>query len=251
MHKQKRLSWLLFAGSLILALLTALVVQGQINALVQKQRQGIHEAPVVMATKDMVAGTHINATMVTVTLIPVLGKETGSLATLQGALGKIANQPIYRGQQIVAPMLTSTSLSPRLSDHVPSGLLAMSVVYNAVNDAGGDILPGDHVAILAVLSKEYTGTHSDAAHIIAQNIQVLSAPTPSAISQTQVNSPSTNATPALANSATVVLAVTPKVAQQIGFVNAYGELDLLLQSASKSKELANSPVVTDSTVLGR
>ncbi len=251
MHKQKRLSWLLFAGSVMLALLTALVVQGQINAVVQKQRQGIHEVPVVMATKDMVAGAHINATMVTVTFVPALGKESGALVNLQGVLGKIANQPIYRGQQIVAPMLTSTSSSPRLSDHVPPGLLAMSVVYNVVNDAGGDILPGDHVAILAVLSKEYTGTHSDAARIIAQNIQVLSAPTLATTGQTQANVPSPNATSSIANSATVVLAVTPQVAQQIGFVNAYGELDLLLQSASNRNALATSPVVTDSTVLGR
>lgn len=251
MHKQKRLSWLLFAGSLALAFITALVVQGQINTAVQKQRQGIREVLVLMATKNMVDGTRIDHTMVTAARVPVLGKESGALVDFHAVIGKIANQPIYAGQQIVAPMITSTSSSIRLSDHIPSGLLAMSVVYNAVNDAGGDIIPGDHVAILAILSKEYTGTKGDAARIIAKNILVLSAPTPVKSSQTQANSSSSSAASTMTNSATVVLAVTPQVADQIGFVNAYGEMDLLLQSASKSPALATSPVVTDSTVLGR
>lgn len=254
MQRQKRLSVLLFVGSLALAVLTAFLVQRQINSVLLQQKASIHEVAVVVADKKITQGSSIDASMVTIRQIPQGGLQSGVLTAVQAAIGKIANQPIYAGQQLLPQMMTTQASSARLADHVPSGQLAMSVLFNAVNDAGGNIEPGDYVAVLAILSKGYTGTNQDAARIIASHVLVLTAPSMPTTSLGSSGIVATGAEGSTATGATsqaVTLAVSPKTADQIAFASAYGQIDLLLESSSQSPIAPTQPIVTDSTVLGR
>ncbi|MHB1629238.1 MAG: Flp pilus assembly protein CpaB [Bacilli bacterium] len=246
--QKRRTSAILIGVAVVLATLTAVVVNGEVHAEMARLQNGNRLEPVVLATQRIAARTRITPGMVTIRDVPAGGRANTAVTSLNGAVGFIAKTTLYPDEQLLAPMVTTVAASPSLADRVPPGMVAMSVLYNPVTQAAGAIEVGDRVAVIAVLGKSYTASKYDAAKIIAANVQVLAVPTGTAngnggggLSSAGGNS----------RAEAVTLAVTPRQSSAIAFVTTYGSLNLVLQPSGQTSLATTGALVTDATVLRR
>jgi len=238
-----RLSVILLATSACLAILAAVIVQADIRKAEDAAAASIKTVPVLVATQAIAAHRPLVSGDFTVLRVPAGGRTKGALISPLQVSGLVTTQSLYTGEQILPGMLVAASMSQRMADRIPAGMLAISVGYNPVSDAGGSLQPGDKVAILAVLGKSYAGSRRDEARIVANDILVLSTPVPNL----QATSTSQGAAPGQAD--TVLLAVSPQTADAIAYVTVYGELSLLLEPSSGAVPGMSSPIVSSENAL--
>lgn len=239
---KSRLSGLILAVSLVCAIVAAMIVQSQLRDARAAAAATIRTVPVVIVTRSLPAQTVIRTDDVTVADVPAGGRTQGAFTLTGNAVGKVTLEPVFPGEQLLPAMVAGTASSPRLSDHVPFGEVAMSVLYNPVADAGGKIEVGDQVAVLAVLDKQHDGVKADAARVIAQNVLVLSVPQTGFPGASAGSAPSTQAL-------SIILALTPQQADAVGYANNYGQISLLLQSSRGDSDLTQ-PMVSAANSLG-
>lgn len=238
-----RLSVILLATSASLAIFAAVIVQSDIHKAEAAALASVKTVPVLVATQDISAHHPLVAADFAVLRVPSGGRTQGALISPLQVTGLVTTQSLYTGEQILPGMLVAASVSQRMADHIPAGMLAMAVGYNPVSDAGGALQPGDKVAILAVLGKSYAGRHRDEARIVATDILVLSTPVPN------LQAPSASQGTAPAQTDTVLLAVSPQTADTIAYVAVYGELSLLLEPSSGDITGASAAIVSSENAL--
>ncbi len=237
--KKMRMTTLLIVLSAGFALLAAIAAETTLKRQTEAIQAQEKSATVVVAATAIPAHATITSGMVKLATIPAGGISTGAFTTLQPVIGKLATQAIYPGEQVLPPFLTSRIASSDFADRIPSGMVAISVLYNPVFAVGGKIKTGDHVDVIAVLSKGFNKTKLDASEIIAKNVLVLSVP----------SLPSANSTAAASSGSglSISLAVSPHDANQIAFTTVYGQIYFVLEpSGGVLKSVP--PVVTDSTI---
>jgi Flp pilus assembly protein CpaB len=161
------------------------------SALEQVVNGGAGAESVVVAAQDIKAGDSITAAMLKVETIPVTALLPGRLTNTSDAVDKIAVTPIYTGEQIVTPKISTLEGQRTLAFKIPKDpnmrALTLSVPGEAWINAGLP-QPGDRVDILGIT----TLTRTDAltgqerpdvvAGIIAQDVEIL------AVAQTLVPS---------------------------------------------------------------
>lgn len=222
--------------------MTALVVNLEVHSEIKRLQRENRLVPVVVVVSPVDAQSRIPAGAVALRDIPAGGRAKDAVSSLRGVVGFIASAKLYPGEQVLSPMVTTAAASPRFSDHIPPGYVAMSLLYNPVSQAAGQMVPGDRVAVLAILGKGYSGLKRDTAQIIVKNVLVMSVPS---------GSPGSGAAAAIPSSRSdaITLAVTPAQASQIAFAAAYGQLNLVLESSQGGMGSPSATRVTDATVL--
>ena len=246
--QKRRTSAILIGVAIVLATLTAVVVNVEVHAEMVRLQNGNRLEPVVLVAQRIAAHTRIAPGMVTIRNVPAGGRANTAITSLNGAVGFISKTTLYPGEQLLAPMVTTIAASPSLADRVPSGMVAMSVLYNPVTQAAGAIEVGDRVSVIAVLGKSYTASKYDAAKIIATNVQVLAVPAGTANGSAGVGLGSSSGN---SRAQAVTLAVTPLQSSAIAFVTTYGSLNLVLQPSGQTSLATTGTLVTDATVLRR
>ncbi len=136
-------------------------------------------ASTVIAKVDIPARTQITAEMVNVKDIPVEGRATTALSSIDDVVGKVTRYPLAPDEQVTPNKIVSLQgdeTADSLSFVVPKGMRAISISADQVLSAGGLVLPGDYVDIMGVLS----GTRPDGSVVdnyvvktILENVQVL------------------------------------------------------------------------------
>ncbi len=246
--QKRRTSAILIGVAIVLATLTAVVVNVEVHAEMVRLQNGNRLEPVVLVAQRIAAHTRIAPGMVTIRNVPAGGRALTAITSLNGAVGFISKTTLYPGEQLLAPMVTTIMASPSLADRVPSGMVAMSVLYNPVTQAAGAIEVGDRVAVIAVLGKSYTASKYDAAKIIATNVQVLAVPAGAVNGSAGVGLGSSSGN---SRAQAVTLAVTPRQSSAIAFVTTYGSLNLVLEPSGQTSLATTGTLVTDATVLRR
>lgn len=192
--------------SLLAAGLAAGSVASALGVLAPHARAGID---VLVATRDLPAGTALTAADVRTAQLPVGMAPTGALTTQGQAAGRLLAAPVRRGETITDIRLAGTSLLGGL----PAGLLAVPV---RIGDAAAAALvsSGDHVDVLAA------GTAAGGppvAAVVAADAVVLAVPT---------------AVESGGDGALVVLATSPSVAARLAAAAVSSRLSITLRPRS-------------------
>jgi len=228
--------------------------------------------PAVVAKADIPARTKITAAMVEVKLVPQDARSDLGYTDATQVVGQVTRFPISANEQVLSSKVVSLAgtlaTSKSLSYVIPQGKRAMSFNASQVQQAGGLILPGDYIDIVALWNVDFPGKGGGdrqtidkyMTQTIMQNVQVL------AISQTIVDlvpetgaaapgqpaaapgqppaagQPATNNGQAARNTeakpdpaaATVTLALTPEEAERLYLAEQNGQLRMSLRAYGDS-----------------
>ena len=211
---------------------------------------------VVVAAQDISARTTLDAGMLKVADVPTDSVLKGTFSDIEDLDGQVTRYPLLKGEQVIASKIgVQRDDETGLSFVFPQGMRAFSIQVSEASSAGGLILPGDLVDIIAIFDEGTVGV--DKAVTLVQGVEVLAVAqeaqeaipaarptgtvTPSAVTGTLGERPAD----VVANpgARTVTLAVTQEQAQLLALVQAKGELALSLRSFGDKAPVA--PPETD------
>lgn len=104
---------------------------------------------VVVAAKDISAGEEIKANMVEVKSVPDELVVAGAFSTVDTAVGQRARVPVAAGEQITPAKVGAPDEGAGTAYGLSQGKVAVGVEVTEATQAGGNLLPGDHVDLLA------------------------------------------------------------------------------------------------------
>ncbi len=235
--------------ALVLGLLGAILVFSAANKKSDKGSSSSAAAgvPAVVAKVDIPARTKITAQMVEVRLISADSRSDLGYTDATQVVGQVTRYPIASNEQVLSSKVVSLAGndvgSKSLSYTIPQGKRAMSFNASTVQEAGGLILPGDYVDIVALYNVDFPGKDGNKQTVdkylvqtVLQNVQVLAVAqtvvdlvpdaTPSPSGQEARNS---EAKPDPAAS-TVTLALSPEEAERLYLAEANGQLRMSLRA---------------------
>ncbi|MGI8927505.1 MAG: Flp pilus assembly protein CpaB [Tepidiformaceae bacterium] len=225
---------------------------------------------VVVVTRDIQAGEKITSDMLTTRSLPASALLTGRLTRTEDVVGKVATAPLFIGEQVVAPKVTTFAGQNTVSFKVPDGLRALALqVPHEAWVVGGLVQPGDHVDILGLMTliavDPLTGVErlDTLTGIVAQDVEVL------AVSQSLIKvvpntdakagatvvpgattAPSTAGSKPLdtgetyEKSLSVTVAVTPELAAKLALLDAMkddqGQYRLIVRQKGDEEKLTGS-----------
>jgi len=233
---------------LFLALILGAIAASWSWKLIQEQGQApVRTATVVVASQDIPSRTRLTTAVVREEQMPISAKHPEALSTISQANGQITLLPITKGEQVLVSKFAGTREESGLSFIIPPSKRAVAVTTSEVIGAGGLVLPGDRVDVIAVFDAKTMG--KDMATMVLQNVEVLAVAQSiqgevpamgtvqratealngeSSSQNSAMAAPKTNPKPQpLAKS--VTMAVTPEEAQRLFLAEAYGKIRLALR----------------------
>lgn len=216
--------------------------------------------PAVVAKMDIPARTKITAAMVEVRLVAQDAHSDLGYTDATQVVGQVTRFPLTANEQVLSNKVVSLAGtdvgSKSLSYVIPQGKRAMSFNASQVQQAGGLILPGDYIDVVALYNVDFPGkgggdkqtVEKYAAVTILQNVQVLALAqtvvdlvpeaTPSANGQQARN---TEARPDPA-AATVTLALTPEDAERLFVAEQNSTLRMSLRAYGDGSTQPINPI---------
>lgn len=208
--------------------------------------------PVVVATRDLLAGEVIGPEDVLVRAVPAEARHPQALSSPEEAVGKVVRVPLLGGEPVLRGKLAETPLPAGAAARIPTGKRALGVRVDEVVAAGGILRPGDRVDVVAVFDKQTYG--KDAAVLLLQNTVVLAVGGETEVSlagKGEVTPPleKKEVSPAkgVAFPRTVTLLLTPEEAERVALAEKVGTLRLLVR-APGDQGVMELPEVTLSTL---
>ena len=190
-------------------------------------------APVAVAAAEIGPGRPVQAEQIEIRLIPLTQRHPDAVASMAEVAGKLSTQTIFPGEQVLRSKLADAAELGALAFRISPDRLAVAVSFDDVMGAGGLILPGDFVDVIAVFDDQVRSVKE--AGFVLQGVKVLAV-------ARQVQSPQTVATPSpekagLAGAApddarrarSVTLEVTPEEAERLVLAERFGSLKLVLR----------------------
>lgn len=165
---------LLIVVAVVFGLITAVFVYAALSDGGEEEKVSTGPSAtmkVVVAERHISARTKITADMLDVKEIPADVGLRGVYSDTTPLVGRLTVQSIEAGEPILPVKLTEEGHEEGLAFVVPPGKRAISVEVSQVIGAGGLIVPGDYVDVIAVLDEDEVGR--DKAVTILQNVQVL------------------------------------------------------------------------------
>jgi pilus assembly protein CpaB len=145
---RKRAGFLLIAGGLALAGLTAVLVMGIARQAAAAGRAQVRQVAVVVATRDILDHTQLTADALAVKAFPADFAPPGAFSTVGDLVGKYAQGFIPKDQVVVAGQVQLAPPAPNLSDRITPGLVVMWLPMPDVLANDNALKPGDHVDVL-------------------------------------------------------------------------------------------------------
>lgn len=137
---------------------------------------------VLVLSKNVQVGELITDDMVTTRNVPRSLALPSALNDRSQIVGRVATAPLFQGEQVLQPKVTTYEGQNTLAFKVPDGLRALGVVVpHEAWIVGGLVQPGDRIDVLAIITlvvtDPLTGEEQTrvGAGIIAENVEVLAA----------------------------------------------------------------------------
>lgn len=232
--------------SLPLGLLCGVLAGVMVLSFLGEQEKRISGPPppkvnVMVAKTDVPSGVKLTQEMLISQSILAEMKHPQALESMSEATGKLTLYPLVKGEQVLSPRLGDKPRAISLAGVVPAGRRAVSVAATDVVAAGGLILPGDWVDVLAVFESRDGANVNALATLSLENIEVLALDREAVgVEAKESASQAADAkkpAPAPAGGAiahTITLAVTPEEAQRLMLADRSGTLRLALRASGDS-----------------
>jgi pilus assembly protein CpaB len=148
-----RMRNLALPAALLLAVLAAAAMVLYTTTVKHEAATGGDTRSVVVATKDVRAGTQLDALIadgtLTIQQIPTNYVAPGALSSLEELLGATTSQPLLPGEQVLVDRIAELGASPGGGLGIPEGLSAISIQLPAAQGVAQAVHRGDHVRIFA------------------------------------------------------------------------------------------------------
>jgi pilus assembly protein CpaB len=228
-----------------IAIIAGLLATLGVYRFLQNQKEATHTASghtrqVVVATRNLVMGTKLDATMIRQAEWPADLVTEGTFGLVDSLMDRVVRTDIYTGEAILDSKLAPRGSASGFLGLIPPGMRAMTVAVNVVSGVSGFILPNTRVDVLVTVTPS-TDKELATSRMILEDIQVL------AVDQTFRNADD-HGDPITVQS--VTLLVTPDQAEKLALGSSEGKLQLTLRnmidrqanssSGIKLKELINS-----------
>ena len=229
--------------ALILALCTAVVATGAIEAERRRVRKGWNLIPVVVAGQDIPEGTVVTIDMVAQRAVPEQFVTSSVVKPEQS--NYITNQKVLVSLQAGDPLLWSqfetTKTAEKLSTKVQKKTRAVTIEANITASVGGWVRPNDHVDIIGTFRDPQT--NEQVAVTLLQNVVVLA--TGKITGTTNVNLIPENQR----DYNTISLLVIPEEAEILVLASDLGSLTLALRNDEDMDLAEDKSHVTIHTLL--
>lgn len=219
MFRHSRRSVLVSFAAVVLALVTARVVAGDLAALHRQARDAGPAVRVVVATRDLLLGEIVSEGDLGTRRMHVSEVPRGALRTASNGTGRIVKVPVLEGLPVLQGNLVNRERSG--SDGVvPAGMRAVQV------SAEGSLRPrpGEIVDVLVTFDPARIGADVEPTMTVASGALVIDRPSGSAIGDSEIH-PEGNVNPS-AGSVTVTLVVSIETAHRLAFATANGVVTL-------------------------
>lgn len=130
-------------------------------------------ATVVVAARDITAGQQIESNMVEVKSVSSGDVIEGAFSAEDTAVGQRARVPVAKGEQITSAKVGAPTEGAGLGYVLPPGKRAVGVEVSEVTQAGGNLLPGDHIDLLATFQPAAAGAPV-VVYTVLRDLEVLS-----------------------------------------------------------------------------
>ncbi len=154
--------------AIILAVLSAVLVYAQMSHSSSKETSSAGSVSVVVAKAAIPAGTRMTADLLEVRSVSTDNVGFQALSDPQQAVGQVVRYPIAAGEQILSSKLVNTTVSSstNLAYVLEPGARGLGIKIDQVADAGGLVLPGDHVDVL------WIPFHDGPAYVLFSDLEV-------------------------------------------------------------------------------
>jgi pilus assembly protein CpaB len=202
-------SRILMGLAVLLGLASTLVFRAHLARLEAQAREAGPGVPVVFAATDLTRGTELTRSMLSAGEMPKRFMPPGALGSVNQAEGRILSADVTAGEPLTVARLAAPG-GP-VASLIPPGLRAVPVTAAMPRSA---LLPGDRVDVLVTFA---SGAASGGAHAetVASEAEVLLV-----VERAGFEEP--------VESATVVLLVTPEIAERLAYARALGDPSLAI-----------------------
>lgn len=224
--------------ALVSALLTAALLYVFLGSLSEAAKG--KRVNVLTAARDIPANTPITAEMLKTVAIPAEAMTPGALLDSARALGKLSQDKIYTGEQIISSRLIAPgeSTAKTLSYAVEPGKRAITISVNNTSGVGFMLSPGNHVDLIGYFAPN--GANVSVAAVLMENLTVLAVDSIIAKDGKTKNDQGSYSS--------LTLQVTPEQALKLTMAQAEGEIRAVLRSPLDSAS-TNQKKITLGSVL--
>lgn len=243
---------------LIIGIVLALIAAYLIKIYTDQQRRAVvaeankkmariqsEQVSILVAAKDMPKGAALDKDSVSVLIVSRQYVQPQAATSLDRVAGMMAAVPISKGEQITLNKFISAkdaaASGSSLAMVTPIGKRAVTISIDSISAVGGMIRPGDYVDVVAMVSVPVTTTQGKQAMQatavpLFQNVLVLAIGQDiSTSSQQTVAEGRYKKEEKRVESPAITLALSPREAGLLGFVQDQGKIRLALRSPSDAK----------------
>lgn len=238
----ERANRLIFTGAVALAAVAAILIFVALSNFggggKSKTTAG-GSVSVVVASRDIKAGTKISDDMLKVASVSKDSELPGAFADKAALVGLTTRYPVQSQEQLTSAKVGQTADDKVFAAVIPAGKRAVAIPVSETTSVGGLIVAGDHIDITAVINGK-GGSQNDSASTLLQDVLVLSV---AQTAQTVTTRVDPNGTPiaegAIANrpdntsakptARSITVAVDPKDVALIALAQEQGKIYLSLR----------------------
>jgi len=206
----KRPVWIMAAAA-ALSLMTV-----SMAAIWLQERQEVSTIELVVAARDLQAGTRLQPAMLETVSWPASVPVPLALHSTEQAYDRVINLPILRGEPILDSKLAARGQQGGLSSVLKEGKRAVTVKVNEIVGVAGFALPGNFVDVMANIQDR---ENHPVSKIVLERIQVLAVAQDVASAENK---------PRVVSA--VTLEATPEEAEIIDLARSVGSLSLVLRN---------------------
>jgi pilus assembly protein CpaB len=144
--------WIGVLISLVLAAVGTWVLVQYVNGADERALEGTETVDVLVVSDTIPEGASIQdvSTRVERQQVPVTAQAVGSLVDLNGLQGQVTSVALVPGEQVIASrFVTPQQFSETREFDIPDELLAVTLSLSPDRALGGELKPGDLVAVIA------------------------------------------------------------------------------------------------------
>jgi pilus assembly protein CpaB len=202
--------------------------------------QNVQMAMVVVAAKDLAAGTVLNQDLVKVVQWPKDNLVNGAFADAAELNDRVIRQPMVAGEMILAGKLAPKGTPGGMAGIINNNKRAMTIKVDEASGIAGFVVPGNRVDVLLTMDRlEFKD--DPMTQMVLQNLLVLG------IGQ-DLEPQKTGDKPKVVP--TVTLEVTPDQGERLALASKEGHLTLALRGWTEAQPIETQGVRTSALVKG-
>ena len=144
--------WIGVLVSLVLAAVGTWVLVQYVNGADDRALEGVETVDVLVVSDTIPEGSSVQDVSARVSLqsVPASAQAIGSLDSLSGLQGQVTAVDLVPGEQVIATrFVTPQQLAETQEYQIPDELLAVTLSLSPDRALGGEISPGDLIAVIA------------------------------------------------------------------------------------------------------